>query len=542
MSEQTTTKKEIPEIPCNSNNNIQDLFHNIDHHNTVRPEDNMFNPISIKHELEENSFHVPHNDTVLKQEPFDSMNALVNQELDESTSSVINPPERNLTCDQCFITFESEEVLNQHIMIAHGVPQCNYCTATFQTRSDLHNHIISAHPDMRCAKCCKVFTATANLVDHRFLLDIWMPWNAKDGPNHLSHKGSVYVPGRITSLRPTSSTYDLIENSYKSNHVVFDIKSEKKSSSLATTTSGSFYNNKHEQKLMSDTESIQQKPNPENKCPHCNRKFPTEIHLKTHLQYVHLPKSENFCKKCNCSFSNLELHNQLAHNNFCIKCNRSFFNLELHLQFVHKEFNCKKCGQTFALQVELDSHLLYVHKQKPKEKSDMEKSFKRPRMETYLAHQCKQVNLAFTPAASTPDVGCHFLSEDTGGSLFVQTYTCFYCSRTMASKQKLRIHLKSHFLAHRCSQCSLSFEKRSGLQSHFELVHERATTRRYEGKALLKFHGRANSKAISQRKSVELEKKLKLKADNSKAPNQKKSMQLEKRAEINGWQLMKVRK
>ncbi|XP_059608031.1 uncharacterized protein LOC132255877 [Phlebotomus argentipes] len=394
---------------------------------------------------------------------------------------------------ECSFLKAKEEVAGENGPVEEQGNANLFCHACERQFYDQEEYDVHQEQHMQCPYCEKWLPTKRGLKLHVHYLHSGLPWIIADGPQRCtacgktfknltvlqSHAESKHQKGRKSSARKSvarSSTFqitmvDLTSDQGTSGRVGQRISQVKVERSLPN---GLFHaaNDFH--------------------CRICGETFRSEENRLKHVLQVH-EISQGTQESVSCSYCN-------------VKC-RNSYRLELHIRESHRglptfiedgpisrgvcfvalnrvenekftqplRYACTSCGEKFAEKVKLKSHILQMHGN-----SDTGKS-------GFPCNVCGAVlqhKLSFER---------HLVLHDNS----LGTVKCPQCPKSFLRQCDLDEHLPRHSQERpfKCSDCSLSFKKRRGLQQH-RLLHDTGPTmcpyctRHCLNEARLRFHVR----------------------------------------------------
>jgi hypothetical protein len=181
-------------------------------------------------------------------------------------------------------------------------------------------------------------------------------------------------------------------------------------------------------------------------CPYCDKQFITASHVKKHIDYEHNHVKFN-CGTCNKTFNSQQAktyHEKVKHSPTesvvqCDVCKQKFgsdVNLKSHLKYVHsgeRKESCHRCDATFKQKKNLRAHLANVH--------DIDQM-----TEKYCETYTKSV------------------------------FKCKECDVEFMYKKNLKAHMKNKHgdkaIAYECELCPSKYSNKRTLVAHVKMKHE----------------------------------------------------------------------
>ncbi|KAK9877045.1 hypothetical protein WA026_016074 [Henosepilachna vigintioctopunctata] len=330
---------------------------------------------------------------------------------------------------------------------------CFECTEQFPTSQDLQNHL-NLHDDKKeklkfrkriwKSKRKLIKMATTEACQCRICQQVFNPPNYGILKKHLLTKHSI-------NDKSVEDHFFIIRN-YKCEkcHLVFNSESLFKIHNLQ--------HNLHSNGDGSDDETF-------HICPSCNRKFPTQRQLISHVSIHSLPKfkmiPERFqCPVCYTSYpmrERLQKH-MLVHGPEeskplqCLQCKKRFMNnsalichLKTHISSEEKIYECPICKDRF-------NHV--------------------PKLKMHVQKHC--VNNTYTcPHCNKKFKAYYIIRKHIRAFHSGRKHTCQHCSKIFPTIFKLRMHLLRHS-DHReflCADCGKQFKRKDKFTEHCRRVH-----------------------------------------------------------------------
>ena len=181
-------------------------------------------------------------------------------------------------------------------------------------------------------------------------------------------------------------------------------------------------------------------------CPYCDKQFITASHVKKHIDYEHNHVKFN-CGTCNRTFNSQQAktyHEKVKHSP------------------TESVVQCDVCKQKFGSDVNLKSHLKYVHSEERKESCHLcDATFKQKKnLRAHLAN-------------------VHDIDQMT--EKYCETYTksvfkCKECDVEFMYKKNLKAHIKNKHgdkaIAYECELCPSKYSNKRTLVAHVKMKHE----------------------------------------------------------------------
>ncbi|KAI8438090.1 hypothetical protein MSG28_010732 [Choristoneura fumiferana] len=196
------------------------------------------------------------------------------------------------------------------------------------------------------------------------------------------------------------------------------------------------------------------RPNPDIKCPECDKTFLTFRSLSSHSR-THSGVRKYQCLTCGKDFAYLNVlkNHELIHagikKHACHICDAKFVqahNLKMHIE-THKNernYGCYQCGKKFAQPGNLKIHLI--------------------RHTGIKNYGCTQCEMKFYIKA---DLVKHMRSHSTD-----KPFSCQMCDKTFKSRSFMAIHMRTHTgeRPYACDLCPKKFMARKDLRNH-RMIH-----------------------------------------------------------------------
>lgn len=189
-------------------------------------------------------------------------------------------------------------------------------------------------------------------------------------------------------------------------------------------------------------------------CPHCEKTFSQQLHLKQHIK-IHIDKEKKKCKICSKKFvaARLERHILNVHKSQpqfeCDLCERVFrtknrimVHMPTHLRY--RPMICKVCNKGFIEKRYFEEHKLNHEKKNPFECAQCGSGYSR---KTSLNRHMKTAHSDERP------------------------FKCDECKYRGKTKDDLTTHKKSHTKAFSCDKCNRKFSRSSLLKEH-RILHD----------------------------------------------------------------------
>ncbi|XP_021929232.1 zinc finger protein 91-like isoform X2 [Zootermopsis nevadensis] len=405
-------------------------------------------------------------------------------------------------CLQCFIVFNTERALHDHIRLKHPVIHkcqfcdkqfvsrwrfkqhtsvhtqekqymCEFCGKHFRLKRSLHSHLLLHNTEgnkFRCQQCQKNFATkeryTIHCMSHdkaSYLCDVCGK-SMKYFNSLRVHRRTCIDPGLAQQLCCT-----ICGKMYRDKRGFTDhLRLHTNERPFVCAQCGDSFRMKFQLSyhMLRHTNARQ------HKCPVCGKGFNHRQHMRVHV-LLHQQPCKYICDVCECTFVYMRDFNTHRRNHTkeeierASKCKRDS---EAPVKLTR--YICQICGKHLSNRFTLKNHMMTHTEEKPFSCETCGKSFSLT--SNLKVHQ--RIHSSDKPF--TCDVcGKRFaLKIRLQSHQFAHTgekpYQCHYCSKRYSFKQNLIIHERMHTgeRPFKCCVCSKGFRSQSSLKVH-ALVH-----------------------------------------------------------------------
>ena len=365
-----------------------------------------------------------------------------------------------VSCGICLELFESNDELHEHKEKVHS-HDCEFCTEVFFSAADLDSHIKKVHPDEEpiCNVCQAQFDTLKSLRKHKRSVH-----KRKDAKMKCQDCGKVcsspyayYLHERAVHKKVEHYTCDICGKSFTYHNTLKLHKlhhaGERPFKCTVPNCGKSYLSSSHLKGHITAVHSGEKKF----VCPVCNKRFPYEHSLKTHMP-LHTDQREFICCVCSKGFvtqgalrSHEALHEPNQGSYQCKECGKTYRTpnqLRGHERRHTPDRNrymCHICGCTFMFRSNLEAHAV-VHR--------TDKTF-----------HCKLCEKSFKTYAT---LYSHMKVHQTE-----KPFMCEICAKGFKTKECLKAHSRRHSgeKPFKCVLCKSCFPDKGGLSKHLKTVH-----------------------------------------------------------------------
>lgn len=358
------------------------------------------------------------------------------------------------SCDQCNITFKTDEDLHDHLKIHSKLEAliCLQCNDVFYDQKAYKVHIQGhEEPKYKCDQCDKAFQFKSTLTKHkRSHKETYQCNNCNS--NFVSKEKFDSHDCQLSHSSKTQTIH--VTNSITENKHICDICQKEFPKRRGLLTHRKLHSvqlgNKHT-------------------CELCSKGFKSKNSLMKHMRFVHSESRDFVCDVCGKSFKqqdtlncHLKTHDENRSEFKCPECGKSLAtsgSLKVHLR-THQDvrpFMCDVCGMSFHQKGNLAKHML-SHTNK-------------------TSHKCEKCGKDFKYSDTLKThLRAHALKDglnDYELSAYGKHYTCEVCGKKMASVSQYKVHLRTHTneRPYECTICRKSFKEGGKLKRHMR-THE----------------------------------------------------------------------
>ncbi|XP_055618891.1 uncharacterized protein LOC129763766 [Toxorhynchites rutilus septentrionalis] len=287
-------------------------------------------------------------------------------------SPVTNSVVARFCCNMCLSSFETAELLEEHVGLMHpkdGILTCPYCPKTFKARPTLRMHILNHQGKLpyKCDDCGSRFDRRFYLVKHR------ERYHTGENRKVIHCRFRCKFCPRLFQRKIDRKTHTRMVHSKE-----IRVKKEKVDQILNDTrTKEDDDDDEEEEQVVVVKREKSPVPkmrkslpaNPSNECVHCGEHFPTAAMLREHIDDQHLKKGKDVkpvlskvAKKTNSAKTTLSAKRPYK----CPYCPKTFtqnYVMKEHT-FIHTgslRYRCDECLAMFNRPHYLRQHKLKYH-------------------------------------------------------------------------------------------------------------------------------------------------------------------------------------